>query len=129
VDEEWRVNLIVHDPPITRKKVSARAVRDLLRDRVGEEVYVTDGRTSTFLYAATADAAETAERTVHAVLAEQGLAGDIRIERWDRSRKTWVDVRTELPADVKVNTPGRRLLSRAGTVIIGILQGMGDAGA
>ena len=122
------MNLIVHDSPVIKKKVSARAVRDLLRDRVGEEVHVTDGRTSTFLYAATADAAESAERTVHEVLAEQGLAGDIRMERWDLSRKAWVDVRTELPADVDVNTPGRRLFSRAGNLIVAMFQGMGDSG-
>lgn len=122
------MNLIIHDPPIIKKNVSARAVRDLLRNRVGEEVRVTDGRTSIFLYAATADAAETAERAAHEVLAEQGLLGDIRIERWDLARTAWVDVRTELPADADVNTPGRRLLSRAGVWIVAIFQGMGDSG-
>jgi hypothetical protein len=128
VHEEWRVNLMIHNSPIIKKKVSARAVRGLLRDRVGEDVHITDGRASTFLYAATAGAAETAERTAQEVLAEQGLAGDIRIERWDLSRKAWVDARTGLPADVDVNTPGRRLLSRVGNMIIGIFQGMGDSG-
>jgi len=69
------VNLIIHDPPIIKKNVSARAVRDLLRNRVGEEVRVTDGRTSIFLYAATADAAETAERAAHEVLAGKACSG------------------------------------------------------
>jgi hypothetical protein len=129
VDEEWRVNLIIHDPPIIKQKLSARALRDLLRDRVGEEVSVNAGRAGIFLYAATAAAAETAERRAHDVLAEQGLLADIRTERWDLSRKAWVDVRTELPADADASSPGRRRLRRAGAVIGAIIQGIGDSGA
>jgi hypothetical protein len=129
VHEEWRVNLIIHDSPVIKRKVSVHAVRDLLRDRVGADVRVTDGRTSIFLYAATAGAAETAERRVHEVLGEQGLFGDVRVERWDLSRQAWADVRTELPADVDVNTPGRRLFHRAGVLLGAILQGISDSGA
>jgi hypothetical protein len=136
VDEEWRVNLIVHGPPTIRKPVSANAVRDLLRSRVGEEVSVTAGKAGVFLYAATADAAETAERRAREVLAEQGLVEDIRLERWEPSRQAWVDVRAEAPGDAVVpelpsgqeRNPGRRRLRSAGAVVAGIIDAIGNTG-
>lgn len=132
MDEEWRVNLIVHDPPTIRKPVSANAVRDLLRSRVGEEVSVTAGKAGVFLYAATADAAEAAERRAQEVLAEQGLVGDIRLERWDPSRQAWVDVRTEPPGnavdpELPSDNPGRRRLRSVGAVVAGIIDAIGNA--
>jgi hypothetical protein len=135
VDEEWRVSLIVHDPLAIRKPVSANAVCDLLRSRVGEEISVTAGKTGIFLYAATEDAAGTAERRAQEVLAEQSLAADIRLERWDLSRQAWVDPRTEplgdataaeLPSGHERN-PGRRRLRSAGALIAAIIDAIGDA--
>ncbi len=110
------MTLIVHDPLTTRKPVLANAVRDLLLSRVGEQISVTAGKKGIYLYAAAADAARTAERTAQEVLAEQGLAADILVERWDLSRQAWVDVRTEQPGDAAVPelpseqepNPGRR---------------------
>lgn len=129
------MNLIVHDPPTIRKPVSANAVRDLLRSRVGEEVSVTAGKAGIFLYAATADAAETAERTAREVLAEQGLVEDIRLERWDPSRQAWVDVRAEPPGDAvdpelpseQESNPGRRRLRSVGAVVAGIIDAISNA--
>ena len=124
------MKLIVHDPPTIRKPVSANALRDLLRSRVGEGVSVTAGKTGIFLYAVTADAAGTAERSAQEVLAEQGLAADIRLERWDPSRQAWVDVRTELPDDAAApelpsgheRNPGWRRLRSAGALIAAIIE-------
>jgi hypothetical protein len=135
VDEEWRVSLIVHDPPTIRKPVSADAVRDLLRSRVGEEISVSAGKTGIFLYAATADAAGTAEHRAQEVLAEQGMAGETRLERWDLSRQDWVDVRTEPPDDAASpelpsgheRNPGRRRRRSAGALIAAIIDGISDA--
>lgn len=130
MDEEWRVSLIVPDPLTMGKPVSADAVRDLLQSRVGEEISVTAGKTGIFLYAATADAAGTAEHGAREVLAEQGMAGDIRLERWDLSRQAWVDVRTEPPDDAAApelpsgheRNPGRRHLRSVGALIAGIID-------
>jgi hypothetical protein len=69
MDEEWRVSLIVHDQPTPVRPVSAGAVRDLLRSRVGAEFSVTAGKAGIFLYAATEETARTAERTAREVLA------------------------------------------------------------
>jgi hypothetical protein len=135
VDEEWRVSLIIHDPLTIRKPVSANVVRDLLCSRVGEEISVTAGKTGIFLYAATADAAGTAEGRAQEVLAEHGLAADIRLERWDLSRRAWVNVRTEplgdaaapeLPSGHERN-PGPRRLRSAGGLIAAIIEAIGDA--
>jgi hypothetical protein len=135
VGEEWRVNLIIHDPLTIRKPVSADAVRDLLRSRVGEEISVTAGKTGIFLYAATADAAATAERRAQEVLAEQGLAADFRLEQWDLSLQAWVDVRTEPPGDAAAELPsghernsGRRRLRSVGALIAAMIDGIGGAG-
>lgn len=135
MDAEWRVSLIVHNPPIMGKPVAADAVRDLLRSRVGEEISVTAGKTGIFLYATTAEAAGTAEHRAQEVLAEQGAAGDIRLERWDLSRQAWVDVRTELPDDVPASelpsghepNPGRRKLRSAGALIASVIDGISNA--
>lgn len=125
--EEWRVSLIVHDQPTPVKPASAGTIRDLLRSRVGDEISVTAGKAGIFLYAATEDAAGTAERTAREVLAQQGLAVDVRLERWDPSRDAWLDVRSgdaaaaEPPSGHERN-PGRRRLRSAGAVIEAIIE-------
>jgi hypothetical protein len=135
VHEEWRVSVIIHDPPTINKPVSARAVRDLLRGRVGDEISVSKGKTGIYLYAASADAAGTAERRAQEVLAEQGLVEDTRLERWDQSRRAWVDARTEPPgyaAGTELSSgqepdPGRRRLRFAGPLIAVIIEAIGSA--
>jgi hypothetical protein len=135
VGEEWRVSLIIHDPPAIRKPVPANAVRDLLRSRVGAEISVTARKRGVFLYAATADAAGIVESTAHEVLAEQGLAAEIRLERWDLSRQAWVDTRAEplggaaaaeLPAG-RARNPGRRRPRSDGGLVGAIIGAIIDA--
>jgi hypothetical protein len=127
MEEEWRVSLIVHDPSTPVKPVSAGAVRDLLRNCVGDEISVTTGKAGIFLYAATEDAAGTAERTAREVLAQQGIAVDIRLERWEPSRGAWLDVRSgdaaaAEPPSGHEHSPGRRRLRSVGAVIEAIIE-------
>lgn len=114
------------------KPASADAVRDLLRDRVGEEISVTAGKAGIFLYAATADAAETAAHTAQVVLAQHGLAADIRLERWDPSRRSWLDALPEPPAaeltSGQQENPGRRRLRSAGALIAAVIDAIGADG-
>lgn len=129
------MSLIIHDPPTIRKPVSANAVRDLLRSRIGEEISVTAGKAGIFLYAATADAAGTAERRAQEVLAEQGVAADTRLERWDQCQRAWVDVRTEPPGYATApeppsgpeRDPGRGRLRAAGGLVAAIIEAIGGA--
>jgi hypothetical protein len=131
VDEEWRVSLVFLDPLTTRNPRYADSVTALLRGRVGAESSVTAGKTAIFLYAATADAAGNAERGAREVLTEQGLAADIRLERWDPSRQAWVDVRTDVAAPELQSrderSAGRRHLRSAGALIAAIVEAAGDA--
>ena len=76
-----RVSLIACGPLASGKRAFAGSVRDLLRSRAGEDVTGTAGKTGAlFLYAATADAAATAQDVAREVLAQQGLVAEIRLE-------------------------------------------------
>ena len=117
--------------PARGKQVSADAVCGLLRTHVAAEVSVSAGKTGIFLYAATADAAATAAGIAREVLAQQGLAGGIAVERWDRSGQVWVP-----PGDVAVaglpsgqeHSPGRRRLRAVGALIAAIIDAIGRGG-
>ena len=128
MDEEWRVSLIAFGEPARGKPISAQAVRDLLCSRAGGEVSVTAGKAGIFLYAATADAAATAEGMAREVLAQQGLAMDTRLERWNPSRQAWLPpgdaTAAELPS-AQERSPGRRRLRAVGALIAAIVDGIG----
>jgi hypothetical protein len=131
VDEEWRVRLVNFVHPAGGKPVSAGTVRDLLRSRGGADVSVTGGKSGIFLYTATGDAAAAAEGIAREVLAQQGLTADIRVERWDLSRRAWLPPGDtpagELPSGQE-RSYGRKYLHAAGMVIAVILDGIGNAG-
>jgi hypothetical protein len=132
VDEEWRVILAGWFRPADGKPVSAGTVRDLLADRVGGEASVTAGKAGVFLYAATADAAAAAENVAREVLAQQGLAADIRVERWEPSLRTWLapgDTAAPEPPSGQERGPGRRRLRAVGAVITAMIDGIGSAGS
>jgi hypothetical protein len=129
VDEEWRVSLIASGQLASGKPVFADSVCDLLRSRAAEGVSVTAGKTGVFLYAATADAAATAEAMAREVLAQQGLAADIRLDRWDPSSEAWLPgdaAATEVPPGQQQDSGHRRLRS-AGGVVMGIIDGLSNA--
>ena len=113
-----------------KKPVFADSVCDLLRSRAGEDVSVTARKRGVFLYAATADAAATAEGMAREVLAQQGLVAEIRLDRWDPSRRAWLPpgdaAAAELPSGQE-HDPGRRRLRAAGAVVMGILGGLDGA--
>jgi hypothetical protein len=129
VDEEWRVSLVNVGRLASSKPVSADSIADLLRSRVGEDASVTAGKAGVFLYAATEDAAATAESSAREVLAEQGLVADIRLDRWDPSREAWLPgdaAPAELPPGHE-RAPGLRRLHAAGQVVAAIVDGLGNA--
>jgi hypothetical protein len=129
VDEEWRVSLIASGQLASGKPVFADSVCDLLRSRAGEGVSVTAGKAGLFLYAETPDAAATAEAMAREVLAQQGLAADIRLDRWDPSSEAWLPgdaAATEVPSGRKRDSGHRRLRS-AGAVVMGIIDGLSNA--
>jgi hypothetical protein len=131
VDEEWRVSLITCVQLASGKPVLADSVCDLLRSRAGEDISVTAGKAGVFLYAATADAAATAEGMAREVLAQQGLVADIRLDRWDPSRQAWLppsDAAAAEPPSGQEHDPGHRRLGAVGAVVTAIFDGLGNTG-
>ena len=123
------MSLIASGQLASGKPVFADSVCDLLRSRAAEGVSVTAGKTGVFLYAATADAAATAEAMAREVLAQQGLAADIRLDRWDPSSEAWLPgdaAATEVPPGQQQDSGHRRLRS-AGGVVMGIIDGLSNA--
>ena len=112
------------------KPVFADSVCDLLRSRAGEGVSVTARKAGVYLYAASAEAAATAEGMAREVLAQQGLVADIRLDRWDQSRQAWLPAgdaaATELPSG-QADEPRRGRLRAAGAVVAAIFDGLGNA--
>jgi hypothetical protein len=131
VGDEWRVRLTGWGQPARGKQVSADAVCGLLRTHVGAEVSVSAGKTGIFLYAATAGAAATAAGIAREVLAQQGLAGGIAVERWDRSGQVWLPpgevAAAGLPSGQE-HSPGRRRLRAVGALIAAIIDAIGRGG-
>ena len=130
MNEEWRVSLIACVQLANGKPASANAVCDLLRSRAGEEISVTAGKAGVFVYALTEEAAAAAEGTAREVLAELGAAADIRVERWDPSRRAWLpagDAAAGVPSG-EGRQPGHRRLRAAGAVIAAIFDGLGSGG-
>jgi hypothetical protein len=130
VDEEWRVSLTAGGQVASGNPVFADSVCDLLRSRAGEDVSVTAGKTGVFLYAATAEAAATAEGMAREVLAQQGLVADIGLDRWDPSREAWLppgDAATAELTSGQERVPAHRRLRAVGAVVSAIFDGLGNA--
>jgi hypothetical protein len=128
-EEEWRVSLVIDGQGTP---VSPDAVLGLLRSRVGAEVSVTAGKAGIFLYAASADAASAAQDEAVSALAGQGLAADIRLERWDPQRRSWLaadDAGLAGPPSQQEPHSVRRRLSAIGAVLTAVLDGIGQSGA
>jgi hypothetical protein len=97
--EEWRVRVVFGSRPAS----GYEPIGAILRGRVGRQVSVSAGG-GVFLYAPAEDAAEDAARIVRDVAAEQGLAVDVLLDRWDLACQDWVD-RSGVPAEP--DRPGR----------------------
>jgi hypothetical protein len=124
------VSLIACGQSPSGKPVSADSVCDVLRSRAGEDVSLTAGKTGVFLYAATADAAATAAAMAREVLAQQGVAADIRLDRWDPSRQAWLPPGDAAAAELssgQEHDRGHRRLRAAGAVVSAIFEGLGSA--
>ena len=81
--EEWRVRLVIDSA------VKGSSYRDLLRNRLGDDVTVSAEKTHISLYTESAKAADEAEQVARAVLEEQGHLAEVRLERWDASGEEW----------------------------------------
>jgi hypothetical protein len=86
--EEWRVSLVIAG---RGGAVKGSHYRDLLRNRLGDDIAVSATKTHLYLYAGSEKAAEEAGQVARAVLEEQGRLAEVRLERWDPAGKDWRD--------------------------------------
>jgi hypothetical protein len=119
--EEWRVSLVIDGRGGTGK---GSYYRDLLRDRLGDDVTVSAEKMHLFLYTGSAKAAGEAKQVALAVLEEHGQFAEFWLERWDPSGEEWRDL--EEPGEPGNPGPSRRrstakalLKGAAGAVIWG----------
>ena len=110
--EEWRVSLVIDGPGGTLQRSYCR---DLLRNRLGDDVTVSAEKMHIFLYAGSAKAADEAGQVARAVLEERGQPAEIRLERWDVSGGHWRGLGEPAEPD-DAPEPGR-LRRRAGVVL------------
>ena len=116
--EEWRVSLVIGG---RGGAVKGSRNRDLLRNRLGDDIAVSATKTHLYLYAGSAKAAEEAGQVARAVLEEQGQLAEVRLERWDPSGGEWRD--PDEPAEHEDSPEPSRLQTTATAFI----KGMGEA--
>jgi hypothetical protein len=115
--EEWRVSLVIDGRGGTLK---GSYYRDLLRNRLGDDVTVSAEKMHVYLYTGSAKAADEAGQVARAVLEEQGQLAEVRLERWDASGGGWQGLGE--PAE-RGDAPGPGRLRRgAGAVLRGAAE-------
>jgi hypothetical protein len=116
--EEWRVSLVIETRGVT---VKGSRYRDLLRNRLGDDIAVSATKTHLYLYAGSVKAAEEAGQVARAVLEEQGQLAEVRLERWDPSGGEWRD--PDEPAEHEDSPESSRLQ----TTTTAFVKGAGQA--
>jgi|SRR5581483_4895364 len=102
--EDWRVSATVESggraAPLLRA-LHEREVRNELREELGGRVAVSSDGPTIFLYANTRHAAEAALGQLREALAEHGLSGQPRLDRWRPDEERWesADAAEERPAE------------------------------
>jgi hypothetical protein len=99
--EDWRVTVTVDGAetgPLLQS-LHEREVRNELRDELGGRVAVSSDGPHIFLYASTRAAGETAQTELREALAEHGLDGEPKLDRWHPIEERWEDADVPLPSD------------------------------
>jgi hypothetical protein len=96
--EEWRVEVELGDEQhhlTLGERLRSLDLDDDARKRLGDRVIVTRDGAHLFLYAGTEPAAREAERVARELVASEGLAGEVRVTRWDEAEEAWTDASGE----------------------------------
>ena len=113
--EEWRVSLV------TGGAIKGSHYRDLLRNRLGDDIADSATKTHLYLYAESVKAAEEAGQVARAVFEEQGQFAEVRLERWDSSGGEWRD--PDEPAEHEDSPEPDRVES----TVVAFITGAGQA--
>jgi hypothetical protein len=115
-DDEFRVEVDLHESLHGRLSERLRSLDldDEVSERLGERVIVTRDGEHMYVYTATAEAANEAERVVKEVLAEEGLAdAEVRRRRWNQAQLFWQDADEPLgDQDEPVPDPAEKATSK-----------------
>jgi predicted nucleic acid-binding Zn-ribbon protein len=99
-DEEWRVEIDLDDEQHgygLGERLRSQDLDAAARKRLGRRVAVTRDGARLFLYAASEDQAQEAERVVRELLEADGLTAEITVTRWHRVEEAWKDASIPLP--------------------------------
>jgi hypothetical protein len=100
VEDEYRIEVdlddVAHGHPLS-ERLRAHDLDDEVARRLGERVIVTRDGAKLFVYTASAEAAEEAERVVHSVLAAEELTASVRRRRWNPVERFWQDADEPVP--------------------------------
>jgi hypothetical protein len=98
-DDEYRVEIDLHDAVHGLiDRLRTLDLDDEVCERLGGRVIVTRDGEKIYVYASSAEAAREAERVVREVLAEEGLAAEVRRRRWNPAQRFWQDADEPLAA-------------------------------
>ncbi|HSJ17548.1 MAG TPA: hypothetical protein VK920_05610 [Solirubrobacterales bacterium] len=92
--DEWRVEVELGDEQhhlTLGERLRSLDLDDEARRRLGDRVIVTRDGAHMFLYAGSEPAAREAERVARELVASEGLAGQVRVTRWDDAAEAWTD--------------------------------------
>jgi hypothetical protein len=99
--DDWRVTITLSEARQAGRvlaELREREVHDELRDALGGRVAVSSDGPRLFLYADTRRAAEAGEHALREVLAEDGIGGEPKLERWHPIEERWEDPAVVLSA-------------------------------
>ncbi|HVU79250.1 MAG TPA: hypothetical protein VHC67_16860 [Gaiellaceae bacterium] len=99
--DDWRVTITLSEARQAGRvlaELREREVHDELRDALGGRVAVSSDGPRLFLYADTRRAAEAGEHALREVLAEDGIGGEPKLERWHPVEERWEDPAVVLSA-------------------------------
>jgi hypothetical protein len=99
--EDWRIQIDLDDEQhgyTLSERLRALDLDDEARARVGPRIVVSRDGARLFLYAATAEQAQAAERIVRELVAEDDLSAEISTSRWHPVEQDWKDPSIPLPS-------------------------------
>jgi hypothetical protein len=99
--EDWRIQVDLDDDEhgySVSERLRALDLDDQARERMGDRVVVSRDGSQLFLYAATAEQAEEAERIIRELVVADELTAEISTSRWHPVEQAWKDPTIPLPA-------------------------------
>jgi hypothetical protein len=99
--EDWRIQVDLDDDEhgySMSERLRALDLDDQARVRLGDRVVVSRDGSQLFLYAATAEQAQEAERIVRELVAADDLTAEISTSRWHPVEQAWKDPSIPLPS-------------------------------